>query len=167
MSKNESNQDKFYVEGKEFEEKLFPEELDHILGEDPEHRTLGRENHLVGLAFSGGGIRSSTFSLGVTQALAEYGWLSKIHYLSTVSGGGYIGSSLTWLFSQVKGFSGGLFNTEENFPFKKSLGSHAADAGAKESRSLIRHLRQGSNYLTPGGGITGASLLAVILRGTI
>ncbi len=167
MSKNESNQATFYVEGNEFEEKLFPEELDHILGEDPEHRTPGREKNLVGLAFSGGGIRSSTFSLGVTQALAENGWLSKIHYLSTVSGGGYIGSSFTWLFSQVKGFSGKLFNTEENFPFKKALGSHAADAGAKESRSLIRHLRQGSNYLTPGGGITGASLLAVILRGTI
>ncbi len=167
MSADKLNKDKFYVEGKDFGNKLFANELDHILGEDPEHRTPDREKDLVGLAFSGGGIRSSTFSLGVTQALAENGWLSKIHYLSTVSGGGYIGSSLTWLFSQGKNFSGESFNTEENFPFKKIHGKNAADSGIEESRSLIRHLRQGSNYLTPGGGITGASLLAVILRGAI
>jgi len=169
MSKDELNQGKLYIAGREFEEKLFPEELDHILGENPEHKTAeGRKKeHLVGLAFSGGGIRSSTFSLGVTQALAEKGWLGKVHYLSTVSGGGYIGSSLTWFFSRGKGSSEKRFNTGDNFPFKKAHGRHAADAGAEESRALIRHLRQGSNYLTPGGGITGASLLAVILRGAM
>jgi hypothetical protein len=52
---------------------------------------------LTGLALSGGGIRSASFSLGIMQALAYAGWLKKIDYLSTVSGGGYIGSSLTWL----------------------------------------------------------------------
>ena len=50
--------------------------------------------NLVGLAFSGGGIRSATFNLGVLQALAELRLLSRIDYLSTVSGGGYIGA---WL----------------------------------------------------------------------
>ncbi|MCW5960249.1 MAG: patatin-like phospholipase family protein [Pyrinomonadaceae bacterium] len=44
------------------------------------------------LCFSGGGIRSATFSLGVLQALAKYSLLDKFDYLSTVSGGGYIGS---------------------------------------------------------------------------
>ncbi len=52
----------------------------------------------IGLALSGGGIRSATFSLGVLQALACAGKLSCIDYLSTVSGGGYIGSWLTaWI----------------------------------------------------------------------
>jgi len=52
----------------------------------------------VGLAFSGGGIRSATFHLGVLQALAEYGLLKQVDYLSTVSGGGYIGSWLArWI----------------------------------------------------------------------
>jgi predicted acylesterase/phospholipase RssA len=47
---------------------------------------------LAGLAFSGGGICSATFNLGVIQALAELRILRKFDYLSTVSGGGYIGS---------------------------------------------------------------------------
>lgn len=59
----------------------------------------GGAGNLVGLALSGGGIRSATFSLGVIQALAHRGLLQKVDYLSTVSGGGYIGSALTWLVS--------------------------------------------------------------------
>ena len=47
---------------------------------------------LVGLAFSGGGIRSATFNLGILQALATLKLLEPIDYLSTVSGGGYIGN---------------------------------------------------------------------------
>src|ERR1700735_579509 len=50
--------------------------------------------NLVGVAFSGGGIRSATFNLGVLQALAELKLLHRVDYLSTVSGGGYIGG---WL----------------------------------------------------------------------
>src|SRR5580658_4457158 len=50
------------------------------------------------LCISGGGIRSATFSLGVLQALAQQKFLSQFDYLSTVSGGGYIGGWLTaWL----------------------------------------------------------------------
>lgn len=52
----------------------------------------------LGLALSGGGIRSATFSLGVIQALAKHRRLLDFDYLSTVSGGGYIGSFLTSLF---------------------------------------------------------------------
>src|SRR6266851_4270105 len=49
----------------------------------------------VALALSGGGIRSAAISLGVLQALNKHGILVNIDYLSTVSGGGDIGSSLT------------------------------------------------------------------------
>ena len=56
----------------------------------------------VGLALSGGGIRSATFSLGVLQALAASGLLRRIDFLSTVSGGGYIGA-----------FLGGLVDRQE------------------------------------------------------
>ncbi len=45
-----------------------------------------------GLAFSGGGIRSATFCLGVAQVLADKNFLARIDFLSTVSGGGYTGS---------------------------------------------------------------------------
>ena len=46
----------------------------------------------VGLAFSGGGIRSATFNLGFLQGAARLGLLKHFDYLSTVSGGGYIGA---------------------------------------------------------------------------
>ena len=47
------------------------------------------------LAFSGGGIRSATFCLGITQVLARRGLLKNFDYLSTVSGGGYFGAFLS------------------------------------------------------------------------
>ncbi|HZM88938.1 MAG TPA: hypothetical protein VFF31_20600, partial [Blastocatellia bacterium] len=47
---------------------------------------------LVGLALSGGGIRSATFCLGLLQKMHEMGLLRAFDYLSTVSGGGYLGS---------------------------------------------------------------------------
>lgn len=60
------------------------------------------------LALSGGGIRSATFALGVLQALAKAkldpghgkptAWLRCFDYLSTVSGGGYIGAFFGSLF---------------------------------------------------------------------
>lgn len=49
---------------------------------------------LFGIALSGGGIRSATFALGILQSLAQWGLLRRAHYLSTVSGGGYIGGFL-------------------------------------------------------------------------
>ena len=53
---------------------------------------------LTALCLSGGGVRSATFSLGVVQGLARCGLLPRFHYLSTVSGGGYLGSWLTaWI----------------------------------------------------------------------
>lgn len=55
-----------------------------------------RQN-LVGLALSGGGVRSASFNLGMIQALDEHGVFAQIDYLSTVSGGGYFGGYLSSL----------------------------------------------------------------------
>ena len=66
---------------------------------------------LVGLAISGGGIRSATFNLGLLQAFAQLGVLRQVNYLSTVSGGGYVGGFWTaWL--RRRGNRAG----EERFP---------------------------------------------------
>ena len=51
----------------------------------------------MGLAFSGGGIRSASFSIGVVQHLIAKGVFGKVDYLSTVSGGGYAGACLSAL----------------------------------------------------------------------
>lgn len=50
-----------------------------------------RNRPLLGVSFSGGGIRSATFNLGILQGLGRLRFLSHVDYLSTVSGGGYIG----------------------------------------------------------------------------
>jgi Patatin-like phospholipase len=46
---------------------------------------------LAALCLSGGGIRSAAFGLGIIQGLARANLLAEFDYLSTVSGGGYIG----------------------------------------------------------------------------
>lgn len=68
------------------------------------------------LCFSGGGIRSATFGLGIVQALAKHGLLDKFEYLSTVSGGGYLGSWLSaWIRrEQVSEFGANLHKNGES-----------------------------------------------------
>ena len=150
-----------------FESDILDQELEHIRQQRPGMDV--EKQQLFGLAFSGGGIRSSTFALGVSQALARMGWLKRMHYLSTVSGGGYIGSSLTWvwhkLWTCIDGDIG--FDSEENFPYRKYHGHGKQTDNISRPRAMLRHLRQHSNYLTPGEGITGLSLAAVMMRGTL
>jgi hypothetical protein len=58
------------------------------------------------LCLSGGGIRSASFCLGVVQGLAKRNLLSKFDYLSTVSGGGYLGCMLAaWTYRTPNGAS--------------------------------------------------------------
>src|SRR5438552_15549216 len=64
----------------------------------------GLKEKRAALCISGGGIRSATFALGVLQGLARCGLLGKFHYLSTVSGGGYIGAWLSaWIHRAGRG----------------------------------------------------------------
>lgn len=56
---------------------------------------VGSPQDLVGVALSGGGLRSASISLGFLQALYDEGILKDVDYLSTVSGGGYAGALLT------------------------------------------------------------------------
>ena len=71
---------------------------------------VGAESHVsprrlpedaVGLALSGGGVRSATFCLGVLQSLARRGVLERVDFLASVSGGGYIAAFLGRLFSRM------------------------------------------------------------------
>lgn len=112
-----------------------------------------RDARLVGVSFSGGGIRSATFNLGVLQALARYRLLDRVHYLSTVSGGGYIGSWLmTWLQRRQM----------ENVQRGLSPAWREQATEGKEEAPEVRALRRYSNYLTPRLGWFGADLWTVI-----
>jgi hypothetical protein len=94
-------------------------------------RTGEHARNLIGLAFSGGGIRSATFNLGVLQGLQSLDLLRQVDLLSTVSGGGFIGS---WLIGNV-------------CRTRHWLVSHI-----KWDES-IAHLRRYSNYLSPRMGV--------------
>ncbi|MEY4918530.1 MAG: hypothetical protein RL616_2443, partial [Verrucomicrobiota bacterium] len=70
-------------------------------GESGEPWVKSTPKNRFGLALSGGGIRSATFNLGLLQAFGQLGILKNVDYLSTVSGGGYVGGFWTaWLHRQ-------------------------------------------------------------------
>jgi len=71
------------------------------------HTAVHEDTPRLALCLSGGGIRSATFNLGVLQALARGGLLKSFDYLSTVSGGGYVGSWLSaWIHREHGGREG-------------------------------------------------------------
>ena len=88
------------------------------------------------LCLSGGGIRSASFSLGVLQALAGAGMLGQFDYLSTVSGGGFIGSWLSMLIMQ-----------------KGSVSAAAEELRTSKAAHAIAALRDYTDYLTPHVGV--------------
>jgi hypothetical protein len=102
------------------------------------------------LCLSGGGIRSATFGLGVLQGLAHTKLLSRFHYLSTVSGGGYIGS---WLSRWIR--DEGLESVESE------LGNLETDEPLR-----VKRLRAYSNYLSPVLGLSADffALISIFLR---
>lgn len=79
----------------------------------------------TGLALSGGGTRSACVGLGILQALYRAGLLRQIDYLSTVSGGGYVGSYLSSWLSATKG--------KVDWRSEKERDAAVRSAGAKPS----------------------------------
>ncbi len=104
------------------------------------------------LCISGGGIRSAIFGLGILQGLARCGLLDKFHYLSTVGGGGYIGS---WLSAWIK-----------NHP--QGIGGVVAELKRQPNSTLdpepqpIRHLREFCNYLKRKTSLTSVDFWGLI-----
>jgi hypothetical protein len=105
------------------------------------------QKHQSALCLSGGGIRSAAFSLGVLQDLARRGLLTEFHYISTVSGGGYIGG---WLAALLHAHGGDAAGVQRRL-------------GAIEAAPELRALRTYSNYLTPSPGISSPDTWAGIL----
>lgn len=102
----------------------------------------------VGLALSGGGIRSASFCMGVLQALDANKLFDRVDYLSTVSGGGYIGASLTTAMTKDKG----------KFPFASLLD--------QDEPERVQHIRNFSNYLFPDRAALLENLM-IYLRGLV
>jgi hypothetical protein len=111
------------------------------------------------LCFSGGGIRSASFGLGIVQGLARYGLLERFDYLSTVSGGGYLGS---WLSAWI--------HRARLAPVINALRNEAEKNKLQPEPEPIRHLRNYSNYLNPKLGFLSAdtwTLVAIVVRNLV
>ncbi len=131
------------------------------------------EDDLSGLCISGGGVRSATLGLGTLQAFTKAGILKSFDYLSTVSGGGYIGSCLTSLLSaepdkidkagtiknENKRFDVTHVGLDEaNSPFVGLNKKYEYDPLEKTELNVkqqLNHLRQHGEYLTPNKSIFG------------
>ncbi len=142
-------------------------------GEPPYAEALSRD--LVGLSISGGGIRSATLSLGILQGMAAKGLIRHVDYLSTVSGGGYIGSWLiAWMRRKAEEI--GRANAALDRRAKAALDHVEATMVPdwpdpdSEDREPIHQLRRYSNYLTPDISFLQAdtwTLAAIWTRNTI
>src|SRR6266852_3956499 len=119
----------------------------------------GKVIDAVGLSLSGGGVRSAAVCLGVLQALNHHDVLRNVDYLSTVSGGGYIGSSLTATMTK----SGGefVFGNKIKDPAGTLLAEEISDTDA------VGHIRNYSNYLIPSGVGDLVTGLAIVVRGLV
>ena len=118
------------------EKESIQERRKHYKVKEPE------KTHAIGLAISGGGIRSATFSLGVLIALAKRDLLPQFDYLSTVSGGGYLGSFLTSFLNSPsdRPTASEIGLEREELPFRREAGEAQA----------LRHIRHHSKYLASG-----------------
>ena len=122
---------------------------------------------LTGLALSGGGIRSATFNLGLLQGLAERklarengvdrSLLDLFDYVSTVSGGGYIGSF--WSAWRARHPGGALFPTDRSSRQECDPGCTEPATekppidNVRSEPDPIRHLREFSRFLAPRWGL--------------
>ncbi|TXS90762.1 hypothetical protein FV139_17440 [Parahaliea maris] len=146
----------------EFREVVFPEELVEVARRReqvdprplPQPQAPSVDNELVGLAISGGGIRSATFALGAVQGLARHGLLRHVDYLSTVSGGGYLGACISSLLTNPKA---GV--DASDFPLRYTRGCSEPAA--------LTHVRNCSNYLDPGGLLNTLRIPVLLLRGML
>ena len=113
------------------------------------------------LCLSGGGIRSAAFCLGVLQALAKAGLLNRFHYLSTVSGGGYIGAWLqAWLLEHARKEHA----RKERQPYvcQADIDAVSAELASDVAPLQLGHLRDFTNFLAPEAGLASRDTWAAL-----
>ena len=144
---------------------------DAACAEDEEKLGEAHEDNLIGLAFSGGGIRSATFNLGILQALAQNHLLRKFDYLSTVSGGGYIGSWFAALTKRRTDPPPGATWPKGSFAdIEAALTPSRYEPDKRSEPPVVHSLRLYSNYLTPHAGLISGDTWAMVgtwMRNTI
>ncbi len=115
---------------KKFED-FFEEEIEAITSKRTKlgQNTDNIQENLIGIALSGGGVRSATINLGFLQAMNKMGLFKQADYISSVSGGGYIGS---YIHSKLRD------NIASSDPYNELF-----------LQEDIDHFRNHGKYLTP------------------
>jgi hypothetical protein len=127
----------------------------------------GQPADTIGLSLSGGGIRSATFCLGVMRGLAQRHMLECVDYLSTVSGGGYIGAFFGSLF--VRNAPGADANYAYNTlraPISRP-DDQGGTTAVNEDSGALWWLRNSGRYLAPGGAGDYIYALALAVRNVL
>lgn len=112
-------------------------------------KQLGRseiiEEDSFAIALSGGGIRSATICLGIVSELNKRGFLAEADYLSTVSGGGYLGAYI---------------QSELN---SKTAEEEPPDFARLFNEDIINHFRNYREYLYVWNGKNGQRFASNLL----
>jgi len=142
----------------------------------PDHWWL---NDGIGLAISGGGLRSAIHALGLLQAMARVQFLRRVDFLSTVSGGGYIGSFWGRHYLREAEWKEHENKLEEK---RKQLEEEGKENDCTTFRNIVDSteesianswsppvywLRENGRYLSPRGGGDLWSVAAQVLRSTL
>lgn len=127
-------------------------------GGKPDSVAKGDPAWLFGVALSGGGIRSASLCLGALQALDQYKLIPRIDYLSTVSGGGYIGSAMIAdMTRQELAPAKSGKRKRPDFPF--------ASGDDVRDNALVGHIRDNSRFLAPRGFQDITLSIGILMRG--
>lgn len=141
----------------------------NLAGEAEAPETQPPVTNATGLALSGGGIRSATFCLGIVQVLVRKGLLPQFDYLSTVSGGGYLGSFLSCALGTQRGE--GKEGTDRDSAQKRIedvfLRQEEQSRQKGIESALVRHLRNHSKYLLHGGFLGKMRIIGLLLSGLL
>jgi hypothetical protein len=137
------------------------------------NNAVGEKRGMKALCLSGGGIRSATLNLGLLQGLARQDELKTFDYLSTVSGGGFVGAFLSaWIHRVPRGAISVDELLDAGPRSAASPGGGTASTGLGQPDLLsepaeVSYLREYSNYLTPRLGFFSSdtwSLIAIYPR---
>lgn len=149
---------------------------DWVEGNGPRDRPTS--DNLVGLALSGGGIRSAATCLGAIQALDAKGVMRHVDYLSSVSGGGYTAACLNANITGARMATGAppvrAASTGEGPPSARAaprpfpppspgwIFPFPHVVGIRET-VLFRYLRANAQYLIPRGKVLEYGFAPVLL----
>ncbi|HYZ71636.1 MAG TPA: hypothetical protein VE641_01060, partial [Chthoniobacterales bacterium] len=184
-----------YLDARRYRDAVFARTTDEVLRGQAEHAVTSTEHDFrialfrflhsrrrTALCFSGGGIRSATFGLGILQGLASLSkktgggrpsLLGEFDFLSTVSGGGYVGAWFSSWASRLSAKDRRVPHHSERTMYQDGPArviqtlSRLPETGFEPEPPEVHHLRAFSSYLAPRAGVCSAdswTLAAIVLR---